>query len=163
MQGVPDTQGLLAYPPLSLQELLFRLLIALILGAIVGLERQIRRKSAGLRTYMLTCLGTAFLILVPIQAGMAQQDFSAVSRIMQGTITGIGFIGGGTILHYGNRSGTKAEMRPHGLTSAAAIWVSCGLGFAAGFGLWELGLIGAFLTWFILDIVKRIEPHPDND
>ncbi|WP_088892496.1 MgtC/SapB family protein [Leptolyngbya ohadii] len=162
MQGIAATESSSAYLPLSFQELLFRLTIALILGAIIGLERQIRRKSAGLRTYMLTCLGTAFLVLVPIQAGMAVQDFGGISRIMQGTITGIGFIGGGTILH-GNRNGNKEEMRAHGLTSAASIWVSCGLGFAAGFGLWELGLIGAVLTWFILDIVKRVEPHPEHD
>lgn len=161
MQGIAATGLPISHPPLSFQELLFRLFMALILGAIVGLERQVRHKSAGLRTYMLACLGTAFLILVPIQAGMAEQDIGAISRVMQGTITGVGFIGGGMILHYG-RNGSKDAVRAHGLTSAAAIWVCCGLGFAAGFGLWDLGLIGAVMTWFILDIVKRIEPHPET-
>lgn len=161
MQILAATGSSLPYPPLSTLELLFRLLIALILGAIVGLERQIRHKSAGLRTYMLVCLGTAFLVLVPIQAGVAQVSIEAVSRLLQGIITGIGFIGGGTILHQGGRNGSRAEIRAQGLTSAAAIWVSCGLGLAAAFGLWQMGLVGALATWFVLDIVKRIEPRPD--
>ncbi|MBD1849988.1 MgtC/SapB family protein [Leptolyngbya sp. FACHB-711] len=161
MQEIAATSSLLPYPPLSFLELLFRLAIALILGAIVGIERQIRHKSAGLRTYMLVSLGTAFLVLVPIQAGVAQESIEAVSRLLQGIITGVGFIGGGTILHHGGRNGSKDEVRAQGLTSAAAIWVCSGLGLAAAFGLWQMGLVGAVLTWFILDIVKRIEPHID--
>jgi putative Mg2+ transporter-C (MgtC) family protein len=160
MQEVTAASSI-AYPPLSFQELLFRLIMALILGGIVGLERQTRHKSAGLRTYMLVCLGTAFLVLVPIQAGIAEESSEAVSRVLQGIITGVGFIGGGTILHPGNRR--KDEIRTQGLTSAAALWVSSGLGIAAAFGLWEMGLIGAILTWFVLDIMKRIEPNPDQD
>ncbi|HEY9295166.1 MAG TPA: MgtC/SapB family protein, partial [Phormidium sp.] len=146
MLGLSTTN---AFAPLELQELLFRLLTALVVGAIVGIERERHRKAAGLRTYILVSVGTAFLVLVPIQAGMAQQSVEAISRVLQGIITGIGFLGGGVILHNNSTNqDTLVRLRPHGLTSASAVWLCCGLGIATGFGLWLLALIGALLAWF---------------
>ena len=159
MLGLSTTN---AFAPLELQELLFRLLTALVVGAIVGIEREKHRKAAGLRTYILVSVGTAFLVLVPIQAGMAQQSVEAISRVLQGIITGIGFLGGGVILHNNSTNqDTLVRLRPHGLTSAAAVWLCCGLGIATGFGLWLLALIGALLAWFILDVLKKVE-HTHN-
>ena len=79
-------------------------------------------------------------IQIPIQIGAAQQNLDVLGRAISGVITGVGFIGGGTIIR---------ESRVKGLTSAAAIWVSAALGIAAGCGLWMLGLIGALITWVI--------------
>ena len=157
-QNIPGLSAVDGFAPLGLQELLFRLFAALVVGAIVGIERERHRKAAGLRTYILVSVGTAFLVLVPIQAGMAQQSVEAISRVLQGIITGIGFLGGGVILH--NNSSRKENvirLRPQGLTSAAAVWLCCGLGIACGFGLWFLAFIGSCIAWFVLDVLKRIE------
>ncbi len=132
-----------------------RLCLALTLGAIIGWERQARHKPAGLRTNMLVCLGAALFVLVPIQVGAAQESADALSRVIQGIATGVGFVGGGAILHESRSQSSLAEVR--GLTSAAAIWVSAALGIAAGAGLWRLGLIGALLCLVILEIFKRLE------
>ena len=85
-------------------------------------------------------LKNLMFIQIPIQIGAAQQNLDVLGRAISGVITGVGFIGGGTIIR---------ESRVKGLTSAAAIWVSAALGIAAGCGLWMLGLIGALITWVI--------------
>lgn len=142
--------------PINTSALALRLGIALLAGIIVGIERELRGKAAGLRTYMLVCLGAAFFVLVPIQLGVMYQSADAFSRIIQGIITGIGFIGGGVILHRSRDAARSAVVQ--GLTSAATIWVAAALGIAAGCGLWELTLIGAGITLFILRVVKQLEP-----
>lgn len=136
------------FAPTSWFDVSARLLLAVFLGAMVGLERELGDKAAGLRTNMLVCLGAAFFMLVPIQAGALETDTTALGRILQGVITGVGFIGAGSIMR---------QERVRGLTSAAGIWVAAGLGIAAGLGEWELGLIGLLLTLLILGGVKRLE------
>ncbi|MBD2463736.1 MgtC/SapB family protein [Oscillatoria sp. FACHB-1407] len=140
--------------PLSWQEVLLRLGIALIVGAVVGLDREIKNKPAGLRTHMLVSLGSALFVLVPIQLSVAQESSEAVSRVLQGIITGVGFVGGGVILR---GSGGRAESKIHGLTTAAAVWIASALGICAGSGLWQLGLIGAILSFLTLTTVKYVE------
>ncbi|MEH2395390.1 MAG: MgtC/SapB family protein [Nostoc sp.] len=136
----------------------FRLCIALLIGAIIGLERQIKRKPAGLRTHMLVSLGSAMFILIIIQTGGSQSSPDALSRVIQGIAAGVGFLGAGEIVRQSSQKSQQPEI--HGLTSAAAIWVSAALGIAAGCGLWQLGLIGALLTFLVLKVFKSLEKHP---
>ncbi|MHC5756096.1 MAG: MgtC/SapB family protein [Nostoc sp.] len=79
----------------------------------------------------------------------------ALSRVIQGIATGVGFIGAGEIVRQSSQESQQLEI--HGLTSAAAIWVSSALGIAAGCGLWQLGFIGALLTFLVLNVFKRLE------
>mgnify|MGYP002777003682 CR=1 FL=1 len=149
--------GTYSLPANDWLNIFFRLILSLIVGAIIGLERQLRRKPAGLRTHMLVSFGSAIFVLIPLELGAAQQNFDAVSRVIQGVAAGIGFLGAGEILRESQPDGRSMPVR--GLTSAAAIWVSAGLGVAAGCGLWQLGLIGAFLSWLVLSIFKIFEPR----
>jgi len=127
---------------------LARLTVAIILGGVIGFERQHFGKAAGMRTYMLAALGAALFTLGPAMAGMTSAD---LSRAIQGIATGIGFVGAGTIL----KLSEQQEVR--GLTTAAGIWAAAAAGVAAGAGwLWP-GLIGCLLIWFVLFIVRRIE------
>lgn len=139
-----------SFAPISWQNIALRLGIALLAGAIIGLERETKSKPAGLRTNMLVSFGSALLVLVPIQIGAAQQNLDVLGRAISGVITGVGFIGGGTILR---------ESRVKGLTSAAATWVSAALGITAGCGLWILSLIGALITWIILRLFDKWEQY----
>lgn len=76
----------------------FRLSLALLVGAVIGIDREIKHKPAGLRTHMLVSFGSALFVLIPILLSDAQQDASSISRIIQGITTGIGFLGAGEIL-----------------------------------------------------------------
>ncbi|WP_251956387.1 MgtC/SapB family protein [Nostoc commune] len=133
----------------------FRLCIALIIGAIIGLDRQIRNKPAGLRTHMLVSFGSAMFILIIMQTEELQDSSDALSRVIQGVATGVGFLGAGEIVRQSPQESQRFEI--HGLTSAAAIWVSAALGIAAGCGLWQLALISSVLTLVILNVFKRFE------
>ena len=135
----------------------FRLCIALLVGAAIGLERQISHKPAGLRTHILVSFGSAVFTLIIMQAGDSQSSRDALSRVIQGIAAGVGFLGAGEIVRQSSQESQRLEI--HGLTSAAAIWVSAALGIAAGCGLWQLGLIGAVLTFLVLKVFKRLERH----
>lgn len=125
-----------------------RLCIAAILGGVIGLERERTAKWAGVRTHMLVALGAALFAVVPLEAGIKSADFS---RVIQGLVTGIGFLGGGVILKL------SAEHQVRGLTTAAGVWTTAGVGLAVGAGwLWP-ALCGTLLTWFILEFVQRLE------
>lgn len=130
------------------------------MGATIGLERQIRRKPAGLRTHMLVSLGSALFTLIIMQTGGLQASPDALSRVIQGIAAGVGFLGAGEIVRQSSQESQKLEI--HGLTSAAAIWISAALGIAAGCGLWQLGLIGAMLSFLVLNVFKRLEKHRNN-
>lgn len=150
--------GLRLLDPANEIGVLLRLGLATLAGGMVGFERQIERKPAGLRTHMLVSLGAALFILVGIQTGMVQAEPSTISRIMQGLIAGIGFLGAGEIFSNARHS-PDAVMKIQGLTSAAAIWISAALGTAAGCGLWFLSLAGGTLTMLILWAVKKLEAN----
>ncbi|MEL6911523.1 MAG: MgtC/SapB family protein [Cyanobacteria bacterium J06598_4] len=139
-----------SFAPIGWQGISLRLGMALVVGLIIGLEREIKDKPAGLRTNMLVSFGSALIVLVPIEIGAAEQNLDVLGRAISGVISGVGFIGGGTILH---------ESRVKGLTSAAAIWISAALGITIGTGLWILGLAGAIVTWIILRVVDKWEQH----
>jgi putative Mg2+ transporter-C (MgtC) family protein len=125
-----------------------RLLLASALGGLIGLDREYGEKAAGLRTNMLVALGAALFVLIPIQSGWAEADTTALARSLQGIITGVGFVGAGSILR---------GDRVRGLTSATAVWISAGLGIAAGLGIWQLGLIGVGFALIILRFIKLFE------
>lgn len=131
---------------------LLRLTLAIAAGGVIGLERQLDRKPAGLRTHMLVSLGAALYTLAGAQAGNPESD---ITRVIQGVATGIGFLGAGEI--FSQRSSDRDEIKVVGLTSAAAIWVSAGLGLAAGLGQYSLCIMGALLALFTLRVVKKIE------
>lgn len=139
-----------SFAPIGWQGISLRLGMALVVGLIIGLEREIKDKPAGLRTNMLVSFGSALIVLVPIEIGAAEQNLDVLGRAISGVISGVGFIGGGTILR---------ESRVKGLTSAAAIWISAALGITIGTGLWILGLAGAIVTWIILRVVDKWEQH----
>jgi putative Mg2+ transporter-C (MgtC) family protein len=143
------------FAPNDFINIIFRLCLALMIGAIIGIERQLRHKPAGLRTHMLVSFGSAVFTLIPLQMGILQPSPDAISRVIQGIATGVGFLGAGEIVRESSQQSQRSEVR--GLTSAAAIWVSAGLGIAAGCGLWQLGLIGAVLTFAVLNLFKRLE------
>jgi putative Mg2+ transporter-C (MgtC) family protein len=138
-------------------QLIFRLFLALLIGAIIGLERQLRNKPAGLRTHMLVSFGSAVFVLIPLQLTTIQSHPEMISRVIQGIASGVGFLGAGEIVRESSQESQRLEI--HGLTSAAAIWVSASLGIAAGCGLWQLGLVGAIITFAILNLFKKLERH----
>jgi len=132
-----------------------RLLVAALLGAVVGFERERAGKAAGLRTHMLVALGAALLMLAAAESGMTSSD---LSRIIQGVITGIGFLGAGSIL----KSEEQREIR--GLTTAAGIWLTAGVGVAAGLGRWGTAAVAVTASWIILGLLTRLGRRLDvND
>ena len=137
-------------PVNSAHVLLFaaRLMLAVVLGTILGFERERVHSSAGLRTHMLVCLGAAVMVLAGDVAGFGHD---AESRVIQGIIVGIGFLGAGTILKVSER------VEVHGLTTAASIWVTASVGIAAGLGHLWLSLVATAVGWLILGPLKRLE------
>ncbi|WP_427161270.1 MgtC/SapB family protein [Aliinostoc sp. HNIBRCY26] len=141
--------------PNDILNMIFRLSLALMSGAVIGLEREIRQKPAGLRTHMLVSIGAAMFTLVPLQISTSASISEVLSRVIQGVATGVGFLGAGEIVRESSHASHRLEIR--GLTSAAAIWVSAALGIVAGCGLWQLSLIATCLTFVILKFFKNWE------
>ena len=121
-----------------------RLLVASVLGAVLGYERESSGASAGLRTHMLVSLGSALFILIPLQAGMALDD---ISRVLQGITAGIGFLGAGAIMKLQNEN-------IKGLTTAAGIWLTAAVGVAAGMGLEATAVLSAVFGVIILSMLR---------
>lgn len=120
-----------------------RLVVAASLGAVVGLQRRRTGKPAGLRTHVLVASGAALFAVIPSELGMTSDG---LSRVIQGVATGIGFIGGGAVLKLG------AQQEVKGLTTAAGIWMTAGVGVAAGLGLLGIALVGVVLTFLVLSV-----------
>jgi putative Mg2+ transporter-C (MgtC) family protein len=131
-------------------EMGLRMILAVLLGGIIGLERSSAQKPAGLRTNILVCMGTTMFILIALKA-FEQYPHPAVdiTRMAAGIITGIGFLGAGTIL----RTNTDIQ----GLTSAASIWLVCGIGMAVGLGYYFLAVLGALLGFAVLRLLPFLE------
>jgi len=129
----------------DLTRVCLRLLIAIVLGALLGYERETTGASAGLRTHMLVSLGSALFVLVPLQAGMAIED---LSRVLQGVAAGIGFLGAGAILKLTN------EQAVRGLTTAAGIWLTCAVGVAAGMGLEATAVLSTLFALVIFSLMR---------
>lgn len=131
--GLPDRR--------RLAVIVIRLLAATLLGAIVGLQRERAGKPAGLRTHMLVCIGTALVMLASSSAGMSTDG---LSRVIQGIVTGIGFVGAGSILKLSHEREIK------GLTTAAGLFMTAAIGVSAGVGAIGLAIIGTILAIIVL-------------
>ncbi len=138
--GLPDSR--------QLTRVIFRLIAATMLGAIVGVERERAGKPAGLRTHILVCLGTTVFVLAASGVGISGEG---LSRVIQGIITGIGFLGAGSILKL------SEERDIQGLMTAAGIWMTAAIGVAVGLGSLGLALLGAVLTLIILAVLGPLE------
>jgi len=134
-------------------QILIRLFLSLILSGLIGLERQIHRRTAGLRTHILVGLGSCLIMLTSLYIFAIYKNEVPLdpARIAAGVITGIGFLGAGTIIR--ERQGIR------GLTTAASLWVVAGIGLATGCGFYKAALfttILALITLFFLRYVERV-------
>ena len=132
----------------QLSQMLVRMTAAVIAGAIVGYEREMAGKAAGLRTHILVTLGTCVFVLGGVMYGMSSDG---LSRVIQGIVTGLGFIGAGSILKLRDEQDIK------GLTTAAGIWMTSAIGVAIGLGLVGLGLISSVFTVVVLAFLHKVE------
>lgn len=132
----------------QLARVLLRIVAATVLGAIVGFEREKAGKPAGLRTHILVCLGTTVVVLA---CSGGRMDLDGLSRVIQGIVTGIGFIGAGSILKL------NEERDIQGLTTAAGLWMTAAIGISVGLGALGLALIGTALTLIVLGLVHMFE------
>ena len=129
---------------------LLKLVLSMILGGFIGWERFVDHKPAGLRTHTLVCLGsTAFLVATQRALGGPGADPSSVTRVMQGVITGIGFLGAGSII--------QSAGSVHGLTTAATIWIVAGIGTLVGMGEAGPAAVLTVMTLVVLRGFKRLE------
>jgi len=140
MIGLPDAR--------QIARVIIRLAAAMLVGAVIGVQRERTGKPAGLRTHMLVTLGATLFVLIPAEAGMGSDD---LSRVIQGVATGIGFIGGGAILKL------SREHDIQGLTTASGIWMTAAIGVAVGLGRLGVALLSAVLTWIILALMGKVE------
>lgn len=128
-------------------RIVLRLSVAAILGGVLGFEREQKGKSAGLRTHMLVALGAALFVLIPQQAGVSDVD---LTRVLQGLVAGVGFLGAGTIV----KNGGEEEVQ--GLTTAAGIWLTAAIGVAAGMGREATAVLSTLLALVILATVPKV-------
>jgi len=142
---IPDLQ--------QFTRIVLRLLLAAALGAALGYERERHGKSAGVRTHMLVAHGSALFVLVPELAGVPEGD---LTRVIQGVITGIGFLGAGSIIKSEN------EERVQGLTTAAGIWLTAAIGICCGLGRDGTAVLTALLAVAILALVPHLSSVKDK-
>jgi putative Mg2+ transporter-C (MgtC) family protein len=140
------THGIAGGPELTI--VMIRLLAAIILGAAIGIEREIAGKSAGVRTHVLVALGTTIFVLATERFGMTSEG---LSRVIQGIITGIGFIGAGTIIKL------SEEREVRGLTTSAGIWIAAAIGVTVGLGAVGLAIVGTVFTLLVLTVMVAID------
>ena len=128
-------------------EIVLRLILAVVLGAIIGFEREQAGKPAGFRTHLLVCAGSAIFTLVSIYGFGEGSD---PSRVAAGVVAGIGFLGAGTILR--TREGLLV-----GLTTAAGIWAVAAIGLAAGAGMYILAAVAALIMLLVLRFPRNLK------
>ncbi|MBV8184994.1 MAG: MgtC/SapB family protein [Hyphomicrobiales bacterium] len=128
-----------------------KLVAAVIVGALVGINRDLHGKPAGLRLCALVALGSGLITVITNEPRLGFADPSSVSRAIQGIVGGIGFLGAGVILHQ------SAGSRIRNLTTAATIWMSAALGIACGLGAWRTGGVAAILALIVLSLGARID------
>lgn len=129
-------------------QVIIRLLIAAFLGGIIGYERESKGKAAGIRTHMLVCLGTAMIIIVARLDGIPQPE---MSKVIEGVVAGIGFLGSGVILK------RSQEREIWGITTAASIWTTSAIGLAVGLGQVWIAVVGLLVVWLILFVFGHVE------
>ena len=132
-------------------EITLRLCGATIAGMLIGINRDIHNKPIGMRTLGLVGLGSAIVILSGSVYEGLHFGQDAVSRVVQGIMTGLGFLGAGAILR------GRDQMQVQGLTTAATVWIAAGLGVTAGLGAWFITIAGTLVTLFLLTYGTRLE------
>ena len=135
----------------QIARIALRLITAALLGGVLGFQRERIGKAAGVRTHMLVSMGAALFVLVPQQSGMLLED---MSRVMQGVIAGIGFLGAGAILK------NQADSSILGLTTAAGVWMTAAIGVACGLGRESTAVISTVLALVVLALVPRPPTAP---
>lgn len=125
---------------IAVSEAALRLMASVLVGGSIGFNREMRGKPAGLRTHAIVALGAAVAVVV------VAPNAEAVSRVIQGIIAGVGFLGGGAIL----KTSASPQETVHGLTTAASIWLCAALGTACGAGQWLPALIAVGIALFVL-------------
>jgi putative Mg2+ transporter-C (MgtC) family protein len=131
---------------LSDSELIQRLLLAALLGGLLGIERELKQKAAGLRTNILIAIGSALFTLMSIELATGDAD---PTRIVAQVVTGVGFLGAGAIM--------RTDSGVQGLTTAATVWVNAGVGVAAGGGQYHLAVTATAVTMAVLLVVAPME------
>ena len=131
--------------------IILKLILAIILGGLVGWEREHGKKPAGLRTHMLVCLGSALVTIVSLYVFERFGSATDPGRIAAGIVTGIGFLGAGAIIRLGGSV--------KGLTTAASIWMVAAIGLAVGCGLYLTAIISAILCLVILFGLMKLEEY----
>lgn len=131
-----------------------RMTVALLLGALIGWDRERREADAGLRTHMLVSLGAALFVLVPAESGMGTEE---LSRVVQGLVSGIGFLGAGAVLKMGG------EGRIHGLTTAATIWATAAVGMSAGLGREGTAMLATAFILVVLVWLRRMNVRREQN
>ncbi|MCE4536256.1 MgtC/SapB family protein [Pelomonas sp. P7] len=137
-----------------LTRIMTRLLLAALLGGLLGYERERQGKAAGLRTHMLVAMGAALFVLVPQLDGMVSAD---LSRVIQGIVTGLGFLGAGAIVKH------KSEEHVEGLTTAAGIWMTAAIGVACGLGRESTALLSTALALAVLAVLPKLARRKGAD
>jgi putative Mg2+ transporter-C (MgtC) family protein len=132
---------------MDIVDIVLRVVVAAVVGALIGLNRDLRGKPTGVRTLGLVGLGSALAVLAVAGGG----DNAAASRVIQGIVTGIGFLGAGVIV----RRMEKGQV--HGLTTAASVWLTAALGAACGVGAWRVIVVGVPATFLVLLFGGRLE------
>ena len=142
---------------LSEWELLLRLVLSCALGGIIGYERQSRRKSAGLRTNVLVCLGSCLIMVMSVELYQAVEGKTNAdpARLAAQVVSGIGFLGAGAIM--------KEGLSVTGLTTAACLWVVAGVGLAVGAGFYAGALISTALVFVTLGSLSRLDDWVDHE
>jgi putative Mg2+ transporter-C (MgtC) family protein len=132
-------------------QMIMRLLLTLVLSGLVGLERQVHRRDAGLRTHILVALGSCLIMLTSLYVFDIYKDTVSMdpARIAAGVITGIGFLGAGTII--------REPEGVRGLTTAASLWVVAGIGLAVGCGFIKVAIYTTVLVLLVLHLLRYIE------
>ncbi|HXH07886.1 MAG TPA: MgtC/SapB family protein [Vicinamibacterales bacterium] len=136
---------------MTLWDAVARLALAALLGAVLGFEREVSQKPAGLRTNILITLGSALFTIMSIE--LAPTPHADPTRIAAQIVTGIGFLGGGAILR------TAGDVR--GLTTAATIWLNAAIGLAAGGGAFRLAVVTTVIALLVLTMLKPLERYMD--
>jgi putative Mg2+ transporter-C (MgtC) family protein len=126
---------------LEWMDIVVRLGAATLIGGVLGLNRELHNKPTGVRTLGLVSLGAALAVL-----GVADDPQADISRVIQGVITGVGFLGAGVILH------RAADSKVHGLTTAATIWVTASLGLLCGIAAWRIIIVAVLLVAILLTV-----------
>jgi len=129
-------------------RIVVRLMLAAVLGFMLGFEREQQGKAAGVRTHMLVAIGSAMFVLIPQQTGIVPAD---MSRVIQGLVAGVGFLCAGTILKQG-----RDEHQVQGLTTAAGLWMTAAIGMACGLGREVTAVLSALLALAVLALVPRL-------